>query len=258
MKHRVGSLDYGRSQRTISWEDALEAFLTFKQAQGLRPRSIADYRETITQFFKTYPDVWASDCKPSLLRWLAEAKSPATYSLRFINLRAIFKWCMGQGWVKNNPLDGLSRRRAPGKARLIEIDSLRLLLRQPNPKTFVGLRDYSLILLTLDTGMRPGEALSLLPIDVNMTSREAHIRPEIAKTGLPRTLPFSPSTAQSLARLLAVRHPLWEDDAPVFCSQDGNALRVNSWYQRIKKYSDNCSLNLKPYDLRHAFATIFL
>ncbi|WP_410514594.1 hypothetical protein PaeBR_09535 [Paenibacillus sp. BR2-3] len=45
----------------------------------------------------------------------------------------------------------------------------------PNKQTFVGLRDFALILLTLDTGIRPKEALALTIPDFNANSQEIYI-----------------------------------------------------------------------------------
>ncbi|WP_372237770.1 tyrosine-type recombinase/integrase [Paenibacillus sp. P46E] len=56
------------------------------------------------------------------------------------------------------------------------------LLSLPKRDTFVGLRDYALILLTLDTGIRPKEALSLIIPDFNAHSQEIYITSEKAKT----------------------------------------------------------------------------
>ncbi|MBE3581737.1 MAG: tyrosine-type recombinase/integrase [Thermoanaerobacteraceae bacterium] len=53
------------------------------------------------------------------------------------------------------------------------------LLKQPNRKTCVGLRDYCMILLQLDTGIRPSEMVQLLPGDVNLEARERLCQPTV-------------------------------------------------------------------------------
>ncbi|HFL3236709.1 TPA: hypothetical protein ACG3KH_004146, partial [Clostridioides difficile] len=47
----------------------------------------------------------------------------------------------------------------------VETEVLQALLAAPDQRTFVGLRDYTLIVLTLDTGIRPSEAMKLIPQD---------------------------------------------------------------------------------------------
>lgn len=51
----------------------------------------------------------------------------------------------------------------------------------PDQSTFVGMRDYTLILLTLDTGIRPSEALGLLPDNLNLMTGSIYIPAAKAK-----------------------------------------------------------------------------
>jgi len=44
----------------------------------------------------------------------------------------------------------------------------------PDKTTFAGLRDYTMLLLTLDTGIRPKEALSLQVDDINLRALDFH------------------------------------------------------------------------------------
>ena len=133
-----------------------------------------------------------------------------------------------------------------------------MLLELPDKSTFTGLRNYTLMLFSLDTGIRPGEALQLLPEDFNLRSREVVIPKEVAKTKTSRTLPLSPVICVAVQKLLLTRHPVWKDDAPVFCSQDGERLQTRSWSRIMAKYSKKLGVRITPYDLRHSFAIIYL
>ncbi|GBF34672.1 site-specific recombinase XerD [Desulfocucumis palustris] len=128
----------------------------------------------------------------------------------------------------------------------------------PNQKTFPGLRDYALLLIQLDTGIRPKEALSLLISDINLDSLEVYIRAENAKTRIARTLPISPLTAKAIQKLLNNRSPVWSENIPVFCTCDGQKLNGNGWYKRVSKYGEKLGVNFYPYQLRHTFALEFL
>jgi integrase len=132
------------------------------------------------------------------------------------------------------------------------------LLSLPNKNTFSGLRDYCLILLTLDTGIRPKEALNLLPADINLSSLEITVRKEIAKTKSSRTLPISPITALHLQKLIRVRPSNWNDDVPIFCSYNGQPMLETSWGHKLKKYSKKLNFSITPYSLRHCFALYYL
>jgi len=149
-----------------TWEAALEQFLLWQQAARKRPATVGDYRQKITQFFTRHPEVWGREdrLREAALSFVAEPGiAAATYNLRLVYLRNFFNWCREQGYVAANPLAGLKRQRAEGRTVVLEEESLCRLLEQPDQGTFAGLRDFTLLLLQLDTGIRPSEAFRLLP-----------------------------------------------------------------------------------------------
>jgi integrase len=136
---------------------------------------------------------------------------------------------------------------------------LKQLIEQPDRKSYTGYRDYCLILLTLDCGIRPNEALTLLPKDVNLKGREIHIRAENAKTRVSRTLPISEHTAKALHKLIDSRLDEWDNaTVPVFCSWSGGAMWGSSWRWKLIHYGRKLDYKISPYDLRHSFALNFL
>jgi len=140
----------------------------------------------------------------------------------------------------------------------IEPETLTKLLSMPNQATWSGLRDYTLILLTLDTGKRPSEAFSLLVTDINLRSYEIHIRAVNAKTRESRTLPIVFATADVIKKLIMARHESWDSKIPVFCTYQGTKLDRKSWNKRMELYSTKLGIKICPYDLRHAFALQYL
>jgi len=129
----------------------------------------------------------------------------------------------------------------------------------PNQKTFSGLRDFALLLLQLDTGIRTKEALSLLVSDVNLQACEVYVRAENAKTRISRTLPVSSKTAKAIHKLISVRpKDDWREDIPVFCTCEGKKLLGNGWCKRVNRYGEILGAKIYPYQLRHTFALEFL
>ncbi len=144
-----------------NWEDALKGFLFFKQAQGISKTTLNDYKRHVEYFFKRYPDSWSDGkLKPFILDYFSDNLKPASYNLRLIYLKAFFTWCVKEKYLQENPLSGFVKRKATGKIVDVPEDILQQLLSLPNKKTFDGIRDYALLIFTLDTGCRPKEALS--------------------------------------------------------------------------------------------------
>jgi len=248
-----------RKDVPATWEEALQQFLSWKQGEQKSKRTIEDYRYHVTQFFKHFPEAY--DCrnvKKCVCAYMARDCKPATYNLRLIYLKTFFKWAVKEGIYPENPLEGFQKKKDEGRVVDTDTDTLQRLLTLPDKKTFAGLRDYALFLLTFDTGIRPKEAFSLLVDDFNFKSLQVTVRRETAKTRVSRTLPISPVTANAVRDLIAARHPGWRDSTPVFCTCEGRALNRRSWEDRLEMYSKKLGAKVRPYDLRHAFALMYL
>lgn len=259
-----------------TWQQALDDFILFKQGQGLSKTTIDDYQQHINRFFKRYPNAWPklssnnvsactetssildSSLKPSVLDYLSQPVSPATFNLRREYLKVFFSWLITEAVISDNPLNGIKKRYDEGKIRQVDKNTLTKLLNLPNQQTFAGLRDYCLLLLTLDTGIRPGEAIQLSIEDIDLASNTITVRAGVSKTRRVRHLPISQVAAKAIRKLINARHPAWNTNTPVFCSYEGKPLKRNGWYQRLALYSKKLGVKVNPYSLRHTFAVMYL
>ena len=151
-----------RKDVPATWEEALQQYLLYKQAEGLRPITVKGHRDVISLFFKRHPEAWEGKLKQAVYAFFGENVKPATYNIRRNYLRQFFAWCVREGIFPENPLEGLRKRKDEGRVVSLDAATLQQLITLPCKTTFSGLRDYALILLTLDTGIRPKEAFSLL------------------------------------------------------------------------------------------------
>ena len=150
-KKKVSNVSKG-SQGTL--KETLEGFLFWKQAQGLSETTLKDYRTHVNIFFNRYPAAFnPQELKPSLFEYMAQPVKPATFNLQLIYLRTFFDWCIQEGIYTENHLAGFKRRKAEPRIVNIDVDILTRLIPLPKKGTFAGLRDFTLILLTLDTGV---------------------------------------------------------------------------------------------------------
>ncbi|WP_245533946.1 tyrosine-type recombinase/integrase [Effusibacillus pohliae] len=231
----------------------------YKQAQRTSETTLNDYRGYVERFFKRFPDSWQSpNLKKCAMEYMADNVKPATFNLRLTYLRAFFGWCVEEGYLSENPLAGIKRVKA--EPRIVEIpeDMLQALLALPDQSTFSGLRDYALLLFTLDTGVRPKEAFSLTVEDFDLSHHVVTIPADVAKTRTARTLPIMPQTADAIRKLIRVRPADWGKDVPVFCSSEGTPLTRHTWRDRLRMYSKQLGFKIRPYDLRHTFALMYL
>ncbi|WP_442603804.1 tyrosine-type recombinase/integrase [Paenibacillus sp. KN14-4R] len=244
----------------VTWADALDGFLTWKTAEGISEQTYEDYDKCVRLFIRRFPNAWDSvEClSESLLAHLSDEIKPATFNNRLVYLRTFLNWCVEKRIIESNPIKNIKKRKDEGRVVNLDISVIQQLLALPNQKTFVGLRDYTLILMTLDNGIRPKEAMSLLPMDFSLAASEVRIPASKAKTRVSRTLPLSEPTVKSLKRLLAARPPEWGSDVPIFCSYEGNQMTRHTWGDRMEIYCKQLGTRLRPYDLRHVFSLQFI
>ena len=248
---------------SINWNDWLEIFILHKKSQGLSARTIHDYEYHVPYFFNHYAqkDLTPENLKLAILKYFADlgnGYSAYTYNTRRKILKTFFLWVVSEGLLQLNPITSIKKRREDTKPKAANEDILKQLLDLINRKTFVGLRDYAILLITMDCGIRPSEVFGLNVSDVNIKSLEVNIRASVSKTRVSRTLPLSPVTAETIKQLILNRHPAWDDNTPLFCTEDGRKAVTNTWRERLKVYGKQLGIKITPYALRHSFAVMFL
>ena len=252
------------NEKFASWEEALEAFILFRKAEGYSKRTIEDYRYHITHLFKECPETWDPTCpgkaRAAVLSYLAQdGIAPATFNLRLNYIKAFFSWLVEEGAFPENPAWGIKRRKTEPRIVQHSAEILTKLLKLPDKSTYCGRRDYALLCLSIDTAIRPGEALSLTLDDVDLDEMTALVRASVSKTRKSRTLPFSLETAKALKAMISARPQEW-DTKLLFTNHEGDRLTVSGWRQRLQRhYAPKLGLKrLFPYDLRHDAALHFL
>ncbi len=114
------------------------------------------------------------------------------------------------------------------------------------------------MMLSIDTGIRPSEALQLMRDDIDLNGRTVTIRADVSKTREQRILFLSPETARTLEELIQLRKRSWRRSVPLFPTFDGRPLSEREWADRIGEYRVTSDTPIRPYDLRHYFSQAYL
>lgn len=247
-----------KEYRNLAPKDVLPRFLLFKKASGLSQRTVDDYQLILGIFFSRFPDALDYP-RERTMEFLSAYENPTSYNIRFAYLKVFWDWTAREGYFRGDrhPLDGLKKRKPRGRIVQLEEKEVHALLQQPDKNTYAGFRDYCLLLLQIDTGIRPGEALQLMSDDFHREKGEVIVRAEVAKTRTPRVLPLAAPTVAAIGKLLTHRPDSWTD-APIFATETGTRLQVMSWTRRVSKYGKRCGLDITAYSLRHAAALLLL
>lgn len=244
--------------RNLQPRDIVPLFLTFKRASGISPRTQKDYEKALSLFFSRFPDALDYP-RERTMEFISAYENPSSYNLYFAYLKVFWDWTAREGYFRGDrhPLDGLKKRKPRGRIVQLEEKEVHALLQQPDKNTYAGFRDYCILLLQIDTGIRPGEALQLMPDDFHAEKGEVVVRAEVAKTRTPRIIPLSSHTVSAIGKLLSTRPDEWKD-APIFANETGTGLQETSWSRRVKDYGKRCGLDITAYHLRHAAALLLL
>lgn len=133
-------------------------------------------------------------------------------------------------WFENDEQDKLNKK--PGgipETDVLDQAELDALLAQPNRETTVGCRNYALLQLMAQTGIRCGEALQIMPEDIteetwgnNGDSRRVtvlRLRRRTTKGKRGRIgIPLIPKTLSAIRDWEEVRRGLGVMDGPLFCT----------------------------------------
>lgn len=158
-----------------------------------------------------------------------------------------------EGVLKTNPCEGL--RYKSHTSRIVQHDevTIKAFLKLPDRTTFAGLRDYTIILTMLDTGIRPSELLQVKMNDIDLLNNQVIVGETYSKTRQLRTLPLSATVVQAIKKLMAARHPDWKKETPVFCTFSGNPFSSHNLQGKFREYSSKIGVNITPYHLRHTW-----
>ena len=150
-----------RTLREISNE-----FLALKKAQKIRDRTLSDYRKYIEKFLaQSENSLDVEILKTEILDFFAEIPktSPARFNHPYQYLHSLFEWCAKQDYIPYNPFDKLELKkvRDDGHVQPAAIKDIQALLNALDKHNYTELRDYNIVLLMLDTGIRTSELMSI-------------------------------------------------------------------------------------------------
>ena len=111
------------------------------------------------------------------------------------NLKAFFSWLAADRYIQRNPMKRVKFLKAERKAREYLTDAeFKKLVNSMDKSYFSEHRDYTMIMLMIDTGMRLGECSMLRVADIDMSRRQIYIHADIAKGVRDRSVFFSLKT----------------------------------------------------------------
>lgn len=269
----------------INLQQAFDLFI-FDRETYCNAKTVKNYKNTLSYFFdymkETYhcelcdiklSDVTLMDLKGYVIMLRKRDKlsshpykptehkpitntSIRTYS---IDLRTFFNFLYENDYMENNLMKKFKLIKRETKLVLpLFADEVKEIDTLFNLKTCSGLRNYCMVHLMLDEGLRSGDVCNLRVHNINF--QQNHILIFDGKGNKDRIVPLASGLKKYLHQYATIYRPHTDHDF-MFCSADGAHAPVTEntikcLFARIRKKTE--ITRLKPHLLRHTFATSFI
>lgn len=247
-------------KQNLTLTDIMNKFLLVKESQGTGYYAMRDYKAMLSKFMEYSSGSLDYDTlEDEVLKFFSDIpdSSPAIYNKPYQCLTAFFTWASENRYIEANPIkvNKLKKRKDDGNIKPVGIDELKIFLDSFDRNTFVGLRNWVMCYVMLDTGIRTSELCNLHISDYkNSTILVTKLS---SKTKTTRILYLSKFTARAVEEWINIQPNEWKNEY-LFSNYEGNKLTTTHLDKTFAKNSEVCGIKITPYQLRHTFATLYL
>jgi integrase/recombinase XerD len=248
----------------LDLESLLGSWLITLRGERKSTSTLKAYRAGVDQYLvfcdqEQMPRILSKDGVRGFMASLADTE-PATARLRLQALKLFARWLAAE---EGFDADGILAVRAPkldDKAVPdLSDDEVRRMLKASKGPTFRDKRDYAILLLLTETGLRASECLDLDVADCDLHTCSLRVRRSEGAKG--RNARFSASTAAALDRYVRARrgvgHPA---DGPLWVSTTGQRrLSYKGMVDSLKKRAEEAGVKgFHVHRTRHTAAVRWL
>lgn len=187
--------------------------------------------------------------------------SASTLNNYLRNIKVFFNWCEENNILKNNTVSKVKfiKNKRKVKEQLDDAEVVRL-LKSFDLTKFHEYRDYTIVNLILDTGMRITECLNLTIDNVDLQRRTILIPAEINKGKKDRVVFYSQSVSKIFQSWLRFKDSFQETDLLFPTQRTNSILTAPNFERNFKLYKERANIkkNITPHGLRNNFARRFL
>lgn len=246
--------------------DKQKDFMLAKKLEGLAGRTMTDY---VNHF--QYVNNWISeeytDSTVTSDRYIEKGLfmgyvghmisqfKPSTVNIRLRTLRCYLKWLYSEGLTKEDISTKLKLVKVPKDTiQPLSPSEVKKIFKVLDLSSYADYRDFCIMLVMLETGVRVNEASNIMLSDVNRKLRLLTVRSETSKTREERHLPVSAKTMKYLERLITIAKA--NGELHLFNSTLGGRVATMTIIKNFDKYGKRAGINSRctPHIYRHTMA----
>lgn len=250
---------------TLTFDEAFKLFIADGERRGLRPDTISFYRQQLGLFRRFLVTLDKTELISQVLRLdidkfveseKARGIRNTAINIRLRGIRAFFGFLMELKYISINPMLKYPLMKVrDANIETFNMKQLRQLLNAPDRRTFTGLRDYTFMLLLLETGLRLSEVTAVQVDDVKLSEGQIFVRH--TKGHMHRYVPIQTKMKEQLRRYMRIRGTC--ETEQLIVTIDGTAMQRNAIQKIVGKHGKKAGIKgvrCSPHTLRHTFAKL--
>jgi len=232
----------------VRFDEMVQVFTLYCKSKGLADRTLQTYEsslEKLTDYL--HRDGTDSEAiTPNYLRGfvaeqLAKGLSRSSIAIHMRSVRVFFNFFARERIVERNPMRNVDTPKVPQTyPQVLSEEQIKRLLKACNRSTWVGTRNYAMLLTFLDTGIRLSELIGLNLEDVNLQNWTIRVRN--GKGSKERYVFIGRSLFRALRRWIDVRGVSCPDPA-FFITSNGH--RSSSYPSSLRSPSQEVRTSLE-------------
>jgi integrase/recombinase XerD len=252
----------------FSFEQLVEEFLHECRRKNFAETTIKFHRTNLLQFPKGFSSqsvkldiqsLTLQNLKQYFLDPMLQKKlATNTINGRIKSCKSFFAFLLQEGYIRHHAAQGLvCLKKEQRMIHTFSKEQILQLLQMPNQETFTGLRNYTMMLVLLETGLRASELLDLKLADVLFKDKE--IRVHKGKGRKARIVPFQRTCGRAIQHYIDMRGDLPTDI--LFISIDNKPLQLRSFQEILHDYGEMAEIEgvrVSPHTFRHSMSKFYI
>lgn len=252
-------------------KELIDEFINYLSVEkGLAKNTLYAYREDLEKYMNylkskhitSIEQTTKEDIGSLIMKLKDKGLSVNTISRLLAAIKGFYRFLVLERYIKDDISSVLGTpklwRKLPEVLRLDEVEEL---LKKPNLKNWIGIRDRAVLEIMYATGMRVSEITNITNNNLNLEVGFVKCKGKGLKE---RIVPFGREATKAIHRYLKkVRGSLLKKDTSseyLFLTRLGKRMSRQTCWKMIKKYlkRTNIKKEISPHTLRHSFATHLL
>jgi len=246
--------------------DALALFEAHLQQSELARNTVAGYLRDLRCFSRwlaeragqeVFPDGFSSSDVEAYKQYLSDTlgRSPASINRYLQSVRKFGRFAVMAGLWDSNPAQGVRLLEGSGVAALRALTESaieQLLKTAEERRSRNAVRDYAMLQLLLQTGVRPSEMVDLRLADLDLDEEGGTMTVCAQGKRLGRRIPLNRATRRALDAHLAQPRPA--EASHLFLTREGRPLSIRSVQQVVASLGKAAGLDVSARVLRDTYA----